>query len=191
MENKIERSPDEVLEEQIREARDRSIQELVKPGSLNPTTQDTEGGREEKRLKKKYLNILEGLAQRLLESRSAMDDPDGEEAGLLLDRLNQNWVTTCTLFNKRPRARINLRPEAFMERAEYFLNLEKEQINAAKEAHKKSLFDKWFRRNEIDFKWRKRWYRIKSLVVRKSVNDLFRAYWDNVEATQQSTTVGR
>ena len=180
MENNIERSPDEVLEEQIREARNNSIQELVKPGSLNPTTQDTEGGREEKRLKKKFLNKLEGLAQRLLESRSELEDPDGEEAGELLDRLNKIWVDTCTNFNKRPRARINLRPEAFMERAEYFLNIEKEQIKAAKEAHQKSLFDKWFRRNEIDYKWRKRWYRIKSLVVRKSVNDLFRGYWDRL-----------
>lgn len=180
MENKVERTPDEILEQQIQEARDNSIKELVRPGSLNPTTEESEGGREEKRLKKKYLNILEGLAQRLLELRSELADPDGEEAAELLNRLNGNWVTTCTNFNKRPRARINLRPEAFMERVEYFLNLEREQIKAAKEAHQKSLFDKWYRRNVIDYKWRTRWYRIKSLFMKKGVNDLFRGYWDRI-----------
>jgi hypothetical protein len=176
-----ERTPDQILEDQIKEARDNSIKELVKPGSLNPAAEETEGGREEKRLKKKYLNILEGLTQRFLELRSNLDDPDGEEADALLVRLNDNWVTTCRNFNKKPRARINLRPGAFMERAEYFLNLEKEQIKAAKEAHQKSLFDQWYRRNAIDYKWRRRWYRIKSLITKKTVNDLFRDYWNTLE----------
>lgn len=180
MKNKAERTPEEILEEQIQEARDSSIRELIKPGSLSPTTEESEGGREEKRLKKKYLNILDGLAQRLLELRSLLDDPDGEEAAALLERLNQNWIVTCKNFNKRPRARINLRPEAFMERAEYFLNLEKEQIKAAKEAYQKSLFDKWFRRTWMDYKWRRKWYRIKGLITKKTVSEQFRRYWDGL-----------
>ncbi|KKN85458.1 hypothetical protein LCGC14_0277770 [marine sediment metagenome] len=175
------KTPEEILEHQINEARQSAIKELVKPGSMHTSETGTEG-REEKRLKKKYLNELDGLAQRLLELRSFLDDPDGEEAGLLLDRLNNNWVTTCKNFNKRPRARFTLRPEAFMDRAEYYLNLEKEQIKAAKEAYQKSMFDRWFRRNVIDYKWRTRWYKIKSKLVKKSVNELFRAYWDRIPA---------
>ncbi len=188
MENTIKRSPEEILDDQITKARQSTIQDLHKPGSINHTSETGTEGREEKRLKKKYLNELEGLVQRMLEARAELEDPDGQEAADKLTYFNNQWLTRCKYFNKRPRARFTLRPEAFMDRAEYYLNLEKEQIKAAKEAYQKSLFDKWFRRTWIDMACRRKWYRFKAKFVKKTMEEQFRAYWDRLEALPNEAT---
>jgi len=186
MENTIERSPEEILDDHITKARDGVIKELHKPGSINHTAPNGPEGREEKRLKKKYLNELDGMVQRMLETRAELEDPDGQEAADKVSYYNNRWTTLCTRFNKRPRARFTLRPEAFMDRAEYYLNLEKEQIKAAKEEYQKSLFDKWFRRTWIDMKWRRKWYQFKGRFTKKTVEEQMFKYWDGLEALPNS-----
>jgi len=193
-----EKNPEAILEEQIRESRQTALREIYKKPQNNDPTTGMKDNRENKRLKFKYLNILDGLVQKFLEARMTLDDPDGNEAEAKLVYFHEQWKRSCNKFNKRPRAQFSLRIEAFMQRVEYFLDLEKAQIKAAKEAHKTHLFEKWLRRNEINMKWRKRWYQVKSgyskfhpFLKNKTVKELFRAYWDKIQVTPMLTEEGR
>lgn len=176
-----EKNPEASLEEQIRESRQTALREVYKNPQNNDPTTGVKDNRENKRLKFKYLNILDGLVQKFLEYRMNLEDPDGDEADAKLVYYHELWKTACNKFNHKPKKGFTLRTEAFMQRVEYFLDVEKAQIKAAKETYKTKLFEKWLRRNEIDMKWRKRRYWVKSRFVKKSVKELFREYWDSLE----------
>lgn len=173
------RTDDQVLEDQIREARQSTITGLHTAGRVDHTNGHGES-REDKRLKVKYLNELDGLVQKFMEARSTFDDPDGQLADDKLVYFNNLWLHTCSRYNKRPRAKFSLRVDAFMDRVTSVLDSEKAQVKAAKDAYQTNSFDKWLRRTWIDYKWRRKWYRLKRVFTKKTVKEQMRAYWETI-----------
>ena len=171
-----EKSPEAVLENQIKEARAATI------SKLNKTTTDPTNGavenREDRRLKQKYLGELDGLVTVLMRYRSEREDKDGQAVADRLDDLHAKWRHTCDKFNKRPRAGFRLRVDAFNDRIKEFLNLEKEQIAAADVQFKTTLFDKYVRRMAKELKWRTRWYKVKARFVKDTKEELLRKWYD-------------
>lgn len=173
------KSPEQILEEQIREARTATLNKLYKP--TDDPTEGRKDTREDKRLMRKYLNELDGLVQRFMEFRSTLDDPEGEEADNKFVYYNTIWLATCSKFNKKRKHGFSLRDDAFTDRVDGLLEVEKEQIKAAKAEHDSKLFEQWYRRNLINYKWRERWYKLKGKLTKKTSKELFRAYWDRLE----------
>jgi len=178
------RTPEEILEAEIKEAR-QSVLNTVNP-SNGPTgvkgpKSEVADDRTTKRLMKRQLDQLDFIVEKFLKFRAELECTDGLEAAEGLAYYDRIWHTQCTNFNKRRKHKFNLRQEAFTDRVSYFLDLEDQQIKAAKEAYRTNLFEKWFRRTWIDMSMRRKWYRFKARFVKKSFKEMFRDYWETLE----------
>ncbi len=181
--NGVTRTPEDVLEAEIKIAK----QDVVNSVNINngpQGTADPDSGsipkdRITNRQAKKQLDRLDFLVEKLLKFRGELEDPDGEEAAEKLIYYNNIWHQQCKNWNKRPRANFILRYDAFMDRVNYFLDLEKQQVKAAEHAYKKNQFDKFVRLHHHELKWRIFRYKVKTLFMRKKGwKDLLLEWWD-------------
>ena len=186
------RTPEEILEAEIKTAK----QEVLNSVNINngPTgakdPDDIPKDRTTNRLMKKQLDQLDFLVEKFLRFRGELTDPDGHEADEKLVYYNRIWHKQCDNFNRKPRANFKLRHEAYMDRVEYFLDLEKQQIKAAATAYKKNQFDKFVRLHHHEFKWRILRYKVKAFFMRKKGwKDLLCDWW-NLEKIPVVNTYG-
>ena len=190
-----ERTPEEVLEAEIKEAKQQVLNSVNinngPQGTEDPGSKSIPKDRITNRQAKKQLDRLDFLVEKLLRFRGELEYPDGEEAAEKLAYFDKIWHVQCTNWNKRPRAGFNLRYDAFMERVDYFLGIEKQQIKAAERAYKTNQFDRFVRLHHHELKWRILWYRVRAFFVRKKGwKDLLLDWWDlnktPIESQQQS-----
>lgn len=174
------KTPEEILEAEIKTAK----QEVLNSVNINngPTgAKDPDAiphDRTTNRLMKKQLDQLDFLVEKFLRFRGELVDPDGHEADEKLVYYNRIWHKQCDNFNRKPRANFKLRHEAYMDRVEYFLDLEKQQVKAAATAYKKNQFDKFVRLHHHELKWRIFKYKIFSLFTRKGWKARLLDWWD-------------
>ena len=191
---KDKRSPEEILEAEIRTAKQDVLNSVdINVGPKGTADQDSKSipkDRNTNRQAKKQLDRLDFLVEKLLRFRGELENPDGDAAADKLAYYNTIWHRQCENWNKKPRANFNLRPEAFMDRVDYFLDLEKQQVKAAEHAYKKNQFDRFVRLHHHELKWRILRCKVRALFMRKkSWRDLLIDWWDlnkkPIESRQQ------
>jgi len=102
-----------------------------------------------RRLEKRKKDLLDTMTYLFFAQRSALKDPEGQEADSLFVHLRDQWHKECMNFNAR-RTPFKLRYEAFAESVDFYLKKEKEQKVISKTVNQYKDFDHWKRR---EVKW--------------------------------------
>jgi len=151
-----------VLQKEVQAAREAVIKAAASDNLLESASEDTKETKEAgipddrftKRFKKRRLAHLDSMVTKFLQSRSKHDDMDGQEVADLLDQYDKQWRKTCENHNKKKSNKFTLRYDAFIERVEYFLDIEKKQIDAAKQQFIRSKYELWWKRHQKETKFR-------------------------------------
>jgi hypothetical protein len=99
-----------------------------------------------RRLKARKQEILERLVNLFFTERSALKDPEGEEADALYMKYRNDWVAACKEFNKQKRRPFTLRGAAFSDQVTKILEMEKANQKKAKEENEAKDFKHWYRK---------------------------------------------
>ena len=78
-------------------------------------------GRFSRRLKARKRKILDTYINLFFTERSALKDPEGEEADKIYVKYRNLWLKECTSFNKNPHRPFTLRASAFADNVERIL----------------------------------------------------------------------
>jgi hypothetical protein len=129
----------------------------------------------ERRLKKRMQDELDKLVIRYFTERSAILDPNGEEAADLFSRFRAVWVGKCAAHNKT-RSPLKMNYEAFNSSVDFFLREEEKNIKMTQIANKGKDFPHWLRRRKV---WRTMpltsiYFWIKSLGNKEKILSLWR-----------------
>jgi len=140
----------------------------------------------DKRLENRKKEILDKLVLKYFKERSSFADPDGMESAYAFDKYEMEWRWECKTFN-RGRQPFKLRYEAFSESVEFYLKMEKTQIDKTKEENKMIAFDHWFRRKHV---WRTMplttiYFHIISLFNREKYKNLWKNYFKSLEIVKK------
>ena len=174
----------EVLQREIKAAREAVIQkaesDTLIPVIKNKERMDASGQKNKeipddrfiRRFKKRRLKDLDALVAKFLRFRADQDDTEGEIVVQKFDEYDQHWKKLAEVHNKKKTNTFTLRFSAFKERVEYMLNVEKQQIAAAKEQYNHSLCNKWWAINYKKYWLLKILWQFISLFKRMSVEDL-------------------
>jgi len=150
-----------------------------------PKTTEVKRTRFDRRLEQRKKEILDKLVLEYFKTRSTFSDPDGNESVQAFDDGEQAWRWECKTFN-RGRHSIKLRYEAFSESVEFYLNMEKKQINKTKEENKVKDFDHWLRRRKV---WKTTpltsiWYWIISFGNREKWLNHMKNYYKSLQSVK-------
>jgi hypothetical protein len=148
-------------------AREKKAKEPTKPRNV-------------RRLEKSKKEFLDTLLLQYFTKRSSLADPDGLESACLFDQYNHQWVEHCKCFNKR-REPIKLKYDAFTEAVEFYIDMEKKQMEKTAEANKELGFLHWLRRAHVR---RTRpltalWYWLRALGDKTKYRNHWKAYYIN------------
>ena len=102
----------------------------------------------DRRLEKRKKEILDKLVFNYFKERSSFADPEGLEAACSFDKFENNWRWECKTFN-RGRQPFKLRYETFSESVEFYLKMEKDQMDKTTEENLEKEFKHWFRRAHV------------------------------------------
>lgn len=139
---------------------------------------DVKDDRFNRRLKKRKGQEMDALVAKFLQDRGQLDKLGTEEEGEIYDKYYRQWAQICATFNKKnnaplkhatkeqieglkddkgkmlkaptvfPRHPFTLRVEAFAEQVEYYLDMEKREIEKAREHYKQTQFENWLKRKK-------------------------------------------
>ena len=176
-----ERSAVDVLQDEVREAREAVIKAAASDNLLETPIQSRKTSEESvpddrftKRFKKRRIAVLDSMVTRFLQFRSKQNDMERQEVADKLDEIDAQWKKTCENHNEKKTNKFVLRYEAFIERVEYFLDIEKKQIDAAKQQFIRSSYELWWKRNKKETKFRIKnvlWY-VQSWFTFKKVDQV-------------------
>ena len=107
--------------------------------------------RKARRIKAAKGATLETLVNLFFVGRSALKDPDGEEADALYVHYRDMWLSECKAFNKSKSRPFTLRGEAFKEQVERILKIEEQTKKRKEEENKGKDFQHWLRRERLWF----------------------------------------
>lgn len=130
-----------------------------------------------RRFKKRKLKELDGLVAKFLRFRSEQENIEGEEVVEKLDYYDKIWKTLAENHNKKKTSGFTLRYLAFQERVKYLLDIEAEQIKAAKEQYKHSLYERWWKLNSKFYRIRNILWNIFAFFTSKKVADIRYAWY--------------
>jgi hypothetical protein len=184
----------EVLQAEIRAAREAVIKTAesdnllsVIKNKVDPSGQkqgEIPDTRFNRRFKKRKLKELDTLVAQFLRFRSEQEDIEGEEVVEKLDYYDRIWKTLAEVHNKKKTNGFTLRYLAFKERVKYLLDVEAEQIKAAKEQYNHSLYARWWKFNSKNYKLRNILWNIFAFLTNKKVEDIRYAwYLKNIKTT--------
>ena len=131
-----------------------------------------------RRLEKVKKEFLDTLVLAFFTKRSALNDLDGVDVADLFDDYNRQWVYHCTKFNKKLHA-TKLRYEAFTESVDFYIKMEKTQMEKTAEANKTKDYEYWLRHvkvGEILF-FVILWYKIISFWNKEKWTHLLKNYY--------------
>lgn len=123
-----------------------------------------------RRLKERQIKKLDGLINQYFQYRMLADDPNGDNVKAKFVELEAKWRRQVTNFNNKGRKgyvtdgvkqedQINpgdghpfkLMPDAFKDKVEYFIDMEKKQVAAAKRKAEERIAEHWVKVNRHRF----------------------------------------
>lgn len=145
--------------------------------------------RETRRLRESKRDILNTLLNLYIAERSALKDPEGEEADKAFVKYRNMWITECKNFNKGRNRPITLRGDAFAKSVEFMLDKEKAEQKKANEEKSNKEFLHYMRREQIAegrmleyvkrYFFRNLWYNITTLGNKNKVINKWKKYYAN------------
>jgi len=197
----------ETLKSEIEEARKASVDYLSAKSSGVGTATKNLGAdpdtRYIRRLKRRKTEYLDALVNQFFRFRMIQPDTEGEEVTARFNYLDDLWKKACERFNlkgkqgRTPKKGEKLpemitpghgRPfvlvyEAFQQRVEYFMDMEKKQIKAAKKKAEEKIAEHWLKVNyhRLFRKWpfRTIWFWLLALGRKKQYNQKWNRFYKN------------
>jgi len=135
--------------------------------------------RETRRIRIAKGATLETLVNLFFVGRSALKDPEGEEADALYTKYRNMWIAECKAFNKSKSRPFTLRGDAFRDQVDRILKIEAETKRKKEEENKVKDFQHWLRKERLWYThpWRLFWYWLKSWGDHEKETQMWKNYY--------------